>query len=74
MDLSSQGKSVDVVSLPAPDGTSAEKGEKRTTWGSPASVQDSKNYFSKSVYIPQVVHKEIVEYAELCRGSSPDPH
>ena len=44
------------------------------TWGSPASVQDSKSYFSKSAYIPQVVHKEIMEYAELCRGSSPDLH
>ena len=62
-----------MVSLHAPDGNSAET-EKRMTWGSPASVQDSKNYFSKSAYIPQVVHKEIMEYAELCRGRSPDPH
>ena len=28
--------------------------------------------FSKAAYIPQVVHKEIMEYVELCRGSSPD--
>ena len=33
-----------------------------------------KTPLSKSAYIPQVVHKEIMEYAELCRGSSPDPH
>ena len=25
--------------------------------------------FSKSPYIPQVVHKEIMEYAELCRAA-----
>ena len=30
--------------------------------------------FSKAAYIPQVVHKEIMEHAELCRGSSPDPY
>ena len=30
--------------------------------------------FSKAAYIPQVVHKEIMEYAELCKGSSPDPY
>ena len=33
-----------------------------------------KSYFSKSAYIPQLIHKEIMEYAELCRGSSPDPN
>ena len=30
--------------------------------------------FSKAAYISQVVHKEIMEYAELCRDSSPDPY
>ena len=32
-------------------------------------MEDSKNDFSKSAYIPQVVHKEIMEYAELCRAA-----
>ena len=47
-----------MASLHTPDGNSAKKGEKRTAWGSPAWVQDTKNYFSKSAYIPQVVHKQ----------------
>ena len=64
-----------MVSLHAPDGNSAEKGEKMNDMGKPSiSARLQKSYFSKSAYIPQVVQKEIMEYAELYRGSSPDPH
>jgi hypothetical protein len=42
--------------------------------GEPRIAARLKAFFSKSAYIPQVVHKEIMEYAELCRGSSPDLH
>ena len=59
---------------PRPRWEFSRKREKGMTWGSPASEQDSKNYFSKPAYIPQVVHKEIMEYAKLCRGSNHDPH
>ena len=62
-----------MVSLHAPDGNSAKKGRKERH-GEAQHRCDSKSYFSKSAYIRQVVHKEIMEYAELCRGSSPDPH
>ena len=40
---------------PRPRWEFSRKREKTMTWESPASVQDSKNYFSKSAYIPQVV-------------------
>ena len=65
---------MDVESLPAPDGNSAEKGEKRTTWGSLASVQDSKNFIFQNQLIYPKLYIKKMEYAELCRGSSPDPH
>ena len=50
-----------------------EKGEKNNM-GEPSIGARPTTLFSKAVYIPQVVHKEIMEYAELCRGSSPDPY
>ena len=54
-------------------GIQPESGEKNDM-GEPSIGARLKTLFSKSAYIPQVVHKEIMEYAELCRGSSPDPH
>ena len=54
-------------------GIQPEKGEKNET-GEPSIDARPKTLFSKVAYIPQVVHKEIMEYAELCRGSSPDPY
>ena len=64
-----------MVSLHDPDGNSAEKGEKKNDMGKPSIGARLQNlHFQNSAYIPQVVHKEIMEYAELCRGSSPDPH
>ena len=63
-----------MVSLHDPDGNSAEKGEKKNDMGEPSISARPTTLFSKAADIPQVVHKEIMEYAELCRGSSPDPH
>ena len=60
--------------FPLQMGIQPKKGRKEQHGEAQQLVQDSKNYFSKSAYIPQVVHKEIMEYAELCRGSSPEPH
>ena len=62
-----------MASLHAPDGNSA--GKEKNGMGKPSiGTRLQKLYFSKSAYIPQVVHKEIMEYAELCRGGSPDPY
>ena len=52
-------------------GIQLEKGEKKDM-GEPSISARSTTLFSKAAYIPQVVHKEIMEYEELCRGSSPD--
>ena len=49
------------------------KGEKNDI-GEPSVGARPTTLFSKAAYIPQVVHKEIMQYAELCRGSSPDPY
>ena len=54
-------------------GIQPEKGEKNNM-GEPSIGARPTTLFSKVAYIPQVVHKEIMEYAELCRGSSPDPY
>ena len=54
-------------------GIQPKKGRKERH-GEPSISARLKTLFSKSAHIPQVVHKEIMEYAELCRGSSPDPH
>ena len=54
-------------------GIQPEKGEKNDMRETSISAR-STTLFSKAAYIPQVVHKEIMEYAELCRGSSPDPY
>ena len=56
------------------DGTSAENGEKKRHGEAQHWYKSPKTPLLKSAYILQVVHKEIMEYAELCRGSSPDPH
>ena len=53
-------------------GIQPEKGEKNDM-GEPSIGARPATLFSKATYIPQVVHKEIMEYAELYRGSSPDP-
>ena len=53
-------------------GIQPEKGEKNDM-GEPSIGARPTTLFSKAAYIPQVVHKEVMEYAELCRGSSPDP-
>ena len=60
-----------MVNLRAPDGNSAEKGRKERHG---EAQHRCKTPLLKSAYIPQVVRKEIMEYAELCRDSSPDPH
>ena len=54
-------------------GIQPEKGEKNDM-GKPNIGARPKTFFSKAAYIPQVIHKETMEYAELCRGSSPDPY
>ena len=54
-------------------GIQPEKGEKNDM-GEPSIGVRLTTLFSKAAYIPQVVHKEIMEYAGLCRGSSPDPY
>ena len=54
-------------------GIQPEKGEKNDM-GEPSIGARPTTLFSTAAYIPQVVHKEIMEYAELCRGSSPDPN
>ena len=54
-------------------GIQPERGEKDDV-GEPSIGARLTTLFSKAAYIPQVVHKEIMEYAELCRGSSPDPY
>ena len=62
-----------MVSLHAPDGNSA--GKRKGGHGEAQHGRKTpKTPSSKLAYIPQVVHKEIMEYAELYRGSSPDPH
>ena len=50
-----------------------ERGEKNDKGESSIGARPT-TLFSKAAYIPQVVHKEIMEYAELCRGSSADPY
>ena len=50
-----------------------ERGEKNDM-GEPTIDARPTTLFSKAAYIPQVVHKEIMEYADLCRSSSPDPY
>ena len=50
-----------------------ERGEKNNM-GEPTIDARPTTLFSKAAYIPQVVRKEIMEYVELCRGSSPDPY
>ena len=62
-----------MMSLPAPDGNSAGKRKERHGEAQHR-CKTPKTPLSKLAYIPQVVHKEIMEYAELCRGSSPDSH
>ena len=54
-------------------GIQPEKGEKNDM-GEPSIGARPTTLFSKAAYIPQVVHKEIMEYADLCRSSSPDPY
>ena len=54
-------------------GVQPEK-EEKNDMGEPSNSARPTTLFSKAAYIPQVVHKEIMEYAELCRGSSPDPY
>ena len=54
-------------------GIQPERGEKDDV-GEPSIGARLTTLFSKAAYIPQVVRKEIMEYAELCRGSSPDPY
>ena len=54
-------------------GIQPQKGEKNDM-GEPSIGARPITLFSKAAYIPQVVHKEIMEYVELCRGSSPDPY
>ena len=54
-------------------GIQPEKGEKNNM-GEPSIGARPTTLFSKAAYIPQVVHKEIMEHAELCRGSSPDAY
>ena len=61
------------MSLQAPDGNSARKARKERHGGAKLSARPT-TLFSKAAYIPQVVHKEIMEYAELSRVSSPDPY
>ena len=53
-------------------GIQPERGEKNDM-GEPSIGARPTTLFSKAAYI-QVVHKEIMEDAELCRGSSPDPY
>ena len=54
-------------------GIQPEKGEKDDMVEPSISARPT-TLFLKAAYIPQVIHKEIMEYAELCRSSSPDPH
>ena len=54
-------------------GIQPERGEKKDM-GEPSIGARPATLFSKAAYILQVVQKEILEYAELCRGSSPDPY
>ena len=54
-------------------GIQPEKREKNDM-GEPSIGARPITLFSKAAYIPQVVRKEIMEYAELCRDSSPDPY
>ena len=54
-------------------GIQPERGEKDDV-GEPSIGARLTTLFSKAAYIPQVVRKEIMEYAELCRSSSPDPY
>ena len=49
-------------------GIQPEKGEKNDM-GEPSIGARPTTLFSKAAYIPQVVHKEIMEYAELCRAA-----
>ena len=52
---------------------SRKRGEKNDM-GEPSIGARLTTLFSKAAYISQVVYKEIMEYTELCRGSSPDPY
>ena len=54
-------------------GIQPEKGEKNDM-GEPSIGVRLTTLFSKAAYISQVIHKEIIEYAQLCKGSSPDPY
>ena len=54
-------------------GIQPEKGEKNDM-GEPSIGARPTTLFSKAAYIPQVVRKEIMEHAELCRASSPDAY
>ena len=54
-------------------GIQPEKGEKNDMGEQSIGARPTA-LFSKAAYIPQVVHKEIMEHAELCRGSSADPY
>ena len=48
-------------------GIQPEKGGKNDM-GEPSIGARPTTLFSKAAYIPQVLHKGIMEYAELCRG------
>ena len=54
-------------------GIQPEKGEKNDM-GEPSIGVRLTTLFSKAAYISQVIHKEIIEYAQLFKGSSPDPY
>ena len=54
-------------------GIQPERGEKDDV-GEPSIGARLTTLFSKAAYIPQVVRKEIMEHAELCRASSPDAY
>ena len=54
-------------------GIQPEKGEKNDM-EEPSIDARPTALFSKAAYIPQIVHKEIMDYVELCRASSPDPY
>ena len=53
-------------------GIQPEKGEK-IDMGEPSISARPTTLFSKAAYIPQVVHREIMEYAELCKDIT-DPY
>ena len=49
-------------------GIQPERGEKNDM-GEPSISARLTTLFSKAAYISQIVHKEIMEYTELCRGA-----